>query len=362
MSKETINIEKIEEFCNLVFVQSDTLDFDTFKVYIDDIISNGIEIAGGKHEIRFVVRTKVLNYIHDCRLKQLPFFAFASDSSYNRLRISFEDYYRNRYREINKTDSKFPTAFEHAFDYIQETIDSHTLFEEFSIQMTRNAVEYAKKEASEASESAMLSAKVSAETAKDAANQAASKAVDVAIEQVVKDKKMEGYAKNIIDDQINRVTKNISETSVTILGIFAGIVLTVVAGLFYSSSVIESANSTNFFRLLSVSSLVGFVCFNLIALMFRYIERIKHSGKCDFPRFSRTTIVISSVLLVIMIASGVLQFYIPDNMTSTNIEHSKIDTNITVSSDNKVLNIEDEGHNKNSVDTQNDNKDKDATN
>lgn len=78
-----------------------------------------------------------------------------------------------------------------------------------------------------------------------------------------------------------RLSNKTAETSVTILGIFAGIVLTIVAGLFYSSSVIESINSASIPKLILVASLVGFICINIIAVMFHYIDRFRVNKTTD---------------------------------------------------------------------------------
>lgn len=168
----------------------------------------------------------------------------------------------------------------------------------------------------------------------------------------------------------------------------AGIVLTIVAGLFYSSSVIESLSNANFYRAISTSALVGVVCFDLIALMFSYIERIKNSdtvnekasgkkntsdekvsdkkntevqsntgegnsavkddllknGKLEsntpeLPFFGKTTKAINIVLISIMIVFAIAQEVIPQKSNdgddfntnpTTSVESLRIDANVKI--------------------------------
>lgn len=128
----------------------------------------------------------------------------------------------------------------------------------------------------------------------------------------------EEATQNAIESKMTEVTKHISESSVTILGIFSGIVLTVVAGLFYSSSVLESVKEADFFRLMFISALIGLVCFGLIVVMFRFIEKI--SGKCEGTFLSDGVVKLITIILCIVMCVGfALQF------DSTNDKNNKTD-------------------------------------
>lgn len=85
-------------------------------------------------------------------------------------------------------------------------------------------------------------------------------------------------SKNTADELETRLSTKTAEVSVTILGIFAGIVLSVVGGLIYSSSVLQSINSASYSKLLFVSSSVGFVIIAILATMFSYIDRFRSAS------------------------------------------------------------------------------------
>ena len=141
------------------------------------------------------------------------------------------------------------------------------------------------------------------------------------------------------EDRINKVVKNASnlaskkttETSVTILGMFSGIVLTVVAGLFYSASVINNINTADFYRLISTAALVGVVCFDLLALMFHYIERIRSDGQTKASCFTLVIVLVNIVLIVIMWHYSTLVKDDYSNSVLSDAEKSVFDVNISMS-------------------------------
>lgn len=156
-----------------------------------------------------------------------------------------------------------------------------------------------------------------------------------------------------IDDTVKTekesISKKVSETSVTILGMFTGIVLTVVAGLFYSSSVLENINQASASKLILVSSLVGFVCINIIAVMFNYIDKFRNptrNGNGDgidlkvkwedvLRRIPQkvvehlAVVVVDIVLLIAMAFSGICYVVNPETPSENDIVKSP-DTNISV--------------------------------
>lgn len=330
-STDSKTVERITELCKIILVNEDKLDKVKGEKYIKIHIDEDIRFTGDRYNIRYIVQKEVMQYIENCP-SNAQLFAFASDSNFHIFRKSFKDYYYKYYymQQQDISSLVYPVEFEYVFDFIQEAIDFHTLYEKFSIKMSEEAVKRAKREAVEASQDAANAATIAAQHAEKAANNAATKAVEQAIKQVNDEKIIENQVTISVDKEMNRVTAKISETSVTILGIFAGIVLTVVAGLFYSSSVIDNINAANFYRLISASALVGFVCFNLLALMFRYIERIRNSNESKTPFFSKVTLFVSITLLIIMIAFAVLQFHVPSDIAISNKEEKTFDVNVTI--------------------------------
>lgn len=112
------------------------------------------------------------------------------------------------------------------------------------------------------------------------------------IVQVEVKKEANSVAKELKAD----LTKTASETTVTVLGIFAAIVITIISGLIFSSSVFQNMNDASVFRLVLTSSLVGMVCMNMIASMIRYISRIAEKDIIEWnSKWNRHDRVIDSV-------------------------------------------------------------------
>lgn len=289
---------RINELCDLILIYEDNLDFDEAERYIREHIEKNIEFREDSYTIRSLVQNKVEHYIENSP-SNVQLFAFSSDNNFHKYRKNFRDYYIYFYKTTQYSASEgvlssliYPIEFEYIFNFIQEVIDFHTLYNTLSNKMIQEVIYHTTKIAKEATtasqqaaEDAATNAKIASTNAKTSAQRAAYTAVEEAIGQIMQKRKIEKVIKinvnNEVDNQMNKVTSKISETSVTILGIFAGIVLTIVAGLFYSSSVIESINSASIPKLILVATLVGFICINIIAVMFHYIDRFRVNKTTD---------------------------------------------------------------------------------
>ncbi|MBO7344553.1 MAG: hypothetical protein J6U92_01265 [Clostridia bacterium] len=80
-------------------------------------------------------------------------------------------------------------------------------------------------------------------------------------------------AGNKIDD-FDKELKSKEKEYITILGIFASIVLAFVGGLVFSTSVLENIDAVSIYRLLLVIGLLAFVLINVIYLLVRFITEI----------------------------------------------------------------------------------------
>ncbi|BDF72994.1 hypothetical protein CE91St41_39780 [Oscillospiraceae bacterium] len=74
-------------------------------------------------------------------------------------------------------------------------------------------------------------------------------------------------AKNIIHTEV----KGVQKEYITILGIFAAIVLAFVGGITFSSSVLQNISSASIFRLILVIDLLAFVLITTVYLLIRFI-------------------------------------------------------------------------------------------
>ena len=309
-----IRIENlITYFCDIVLTKKDELDFESIKQFIEHLTKEdktalNFDEPENDSTIRLIIQLRITKYLQSyedfaaSNSVKRP-FEFDSGGKYKAFCENCEKYYKEQ-----NSGAHLPSIIDFTLKYIKEMSEHYRIFGCFyDIRSKETAYSILESVAKVAEEKTRIAVQ-------GATKESAENAVDTAV-----DKKM------------NDVTKNISETSVTILGIFAGIVLTVVAGLFYSSSVLESLNSANFCRLISVAAFVGFVCYSLIALMFRYIERIKHPDKKDIPRFSKLTAFVSGILLITALATGILQYRYKDNIYVTEPIQTNVDINLSSS-------------------------------
>lgn len=351
----------INSFCKIILTDSDCLNHKQAEEHIDSLKDsdkrnlNTIKNDNDK-EICSIVLIQIMGYLQgfqtgDAKVKVGSPFQFDSGGSFRLYRKHFESYYATQ-----NNNHTIPYVYEVIFDYIQETSDHYRIFEQFyavrAIETTdailsktqtqaENAVKIGvEKAAEEAAQKAAESAvrkvnKVTQEVVSKASNkaeafaQAASESAKNAMKEASAAAKTaaEEETKKVIDLKMTEVTKHISESSVTILGIFSGIVLTVVAGLFYSSSVLESVQNANFYRLMFIAALIGLVCFGLIVVMFRFIEKI--SGKSEVDFLSDTMVKIITVILCIVMVFGFVLQLTSSRDKNNNIEESSITMGLT---------------------------------
>ncbi len=87
-------------------------------------------------------------------------------------------------------------------------------------------------------------------------------------------------------EEVKKKTEEVQKDSITILGIFASIVLSFTAGMVFSSSVLENIDKASPYRIVGVVLLIGMVLTDLIALLLVYIDRIRmvKPGKMELPK------------------------------------------------------------------------------
>ena len=321
----------ISDFCKIVLTKKDSISEQEAKKYIDSLTSDERSILNSTKNdddqiYRSIVQMKILRYIQEFqtsgeepKLYQTSPFEFDNSGHYVNFQKNFLKTYKDKYE-----NSPLPHVFIFIFEYIQNTSDYYRTFEQFYtirshdtteslLNQTKNLMaeeikkgiedstkEAAQEAATEAAQKAATEAKLLAEQAAQNAEFAAEQAkvaAESAVERAVKDK-------------MTDVSSKISETSVTILGIFSSIVLTVVAGLMYSSSVLQSISTANFFRLVCISLIVGFICFHLISTMFRFIEKIKG---IKHEKTSAKELIFNIIIVIAIIITAILQFIYPEN-------------------------------------------------
>ena len=111
---------------------------------------------------------------------------------------------------------------------------------------------------------------------------------------------------------IREKAENIQKDHVTILGIFSSIVITFVAGMVFSSSVLSNIDKASIYRLSFIMILIALMIFNLLNLLLEFIDKINSRGlpKELLGKDKASTIVaINSMLFLMLLLDIVLWLY-----------------------------------------------------
>ena len=99
-------------------------------------------------------------------------------------------------------------------------------------------------------------------------------------------------------DRINNAQKEY----VTILGIFAAVVITFVGGIAFSTSVLQNIHQSSIYRIVFICLLIGLVLLNVICALFYFIERlVKSRDEEKKPRNSFKPFIIINVIMLVLI-------------------------------------------------------------
>lgn len=77
-----------------------------------------------------------------------------------------------------------------------------------------------------------------------------------------------------LKDEVREGQKKMQNEYITILGIFAAIVLAFTGGMSFSSSVLENVHKASAYRLIAISFILGLILFNLIWLLIDFLRDI----------------------------------------------------------------------------------------
>lgn len=79
---------------------------------------------------------------------------------------------------------------------------------------------------------------------------------------------------NTLSEEIQTSQKKMQNEYITILGIFAAIVLAFTGGMSFTSSVLENLHKSSIYRIIFVSLIIGCILFNLIWLLIDFIRNV----------------------------------------------------------------------------------------
>ncbi len=354
------NYEQLKQivtaFCEIIFTSKDSLDTSIIdaKKWMDNLTSDDIEILNSdENEMEFHVRTfiqdsvgiYIKNFYQNISISQ-PYipqpFEFTSGGAY----LSFCDKCEKYYKE-NHSNNNLPRVLKIVLVYIGDIIEHHDIFKRFydiHSERASNSIVQRLEEAAERKTDEVAERKAN-EVAERKANEVAERKANEVVENALKDSQenikesAKDEVKKAVEVKMAEITRKNSEMSVTILGIFAAIMVTIVGSWVYSSSILASVKDANFFRLISVAALVGLISFCLIYVMFRFIEKLSGKGadreqdggstitrwwQEHFPGW--VAIVICTVLIVIMTLGIYWQFTCPEKGDSKSFEESQSDT------------------------------------
>lgn len=107
------------------------------------------------------------------------------------------------------------------------------------------------------------------------------------------------------DEKVN----NMQKEYITILGIFAAIVLAFTSGIVFSSSVLENMHKVSLYNAIIVSLCIGFVLFNVIALLVYELKEIYNENKKNHLLFYVGNIfIIFSIVVVFVLKFSSIEY------------------------------------------------------
>lgn len=120
-----------------------------------------------------------------------------------------------------------------------------------------------------------------------------------------------------------KMLKESEKQYITILGIFAAIVLAFTGGIAFSTSVLSNIDKASIYRLVFVTALLGFILFNTICVMFEFVREInsKSLGLSFKNIFKKPLWSIPNIVFIaIMIISTCAYLYRPSKSKNVNLE------------------------------------------
>lgn len=105
---------------------------------------------------------------------------------------------------------------------------------------------------------------------------------------------VEGIKRNILEQN-----KKIEREYISILGIFAAIILTFVGGITFSTSVLDNISSSSIFRLLLIIDFLAFILINTLYLLIKFILTI-NDKTIDFYNITTLNKICLGIIMVIV--------------------------------------------------------------
>lgn len=125
--------------------------------------------------------------------------------------------------------------------------------------------------------------------------------IQLAFQQITSEERIFAQDIEYAKESIREETKGIEKEYITILGIFAAIVLAFVGGITFSSSVLQNINAVSSYRLFMTVDLLGLILINTIYILIKMIFRINYEYE-EIPTIKWLNILLIIFALIILIA------------------------------------------------------------
>ena len=99
---------------------------------------------------------------------------------------------------------------------------------------------------------------------------------------------------------VERKITNYQKENITILGIFAAVVLAFTAGIAFSSSVLNNIAKVSIYRTVIISLIIGLIIVNLVFGLLYYLNQLVKEKVSLFPMLISNTIIVLFVIITIL--------------------------------------------------------------
>ena len=138
-------------------------------------------------------------------------------------------------------------------------------------------------------------------------------------------------AKNSLKD-FEQTSKNIQKDYIAILGVFAAIILAFVSGLVFSNSILQNIDKASIYKLLLISTTIGFFITNILLFLFNFVKSITRNNENNsvldphISYFNLAAIILILVLLAVSIPhESIYKKY--DSNSTINVNTANISSN-----------------------------------
>ncbi|MGL5356733.1 MAG: hypothetical protein ACRCZ9_03385 [Fusobacteriaceae bacterium] len=133
------------------------------------------------------------------------------------------------------------------------------------------------------------------------------KELEDTINRASKDLKKEITEVKQISNETKETYESMERQNITILGIFASIVLTFVGGMIFSSSVLSNIHHVSIFRLIFVCSIIGVTFINMLHLLLSFLMKLNKRENEEFFKVNYLNCFFVILMILTVLAKYLLK-------------------------------------------------------